>query len=42
MEEKYSEKLSKYIIALAAIALVGAACWYFKNVIIYIMIAVVV
>ena len=42
MEEKYSEKLSKYIIALAAIALVGAVCWYFKNVIIYILIAVVV
>lgn len=40
--EKYTEKLARYIL-LAAVFCIGAvACWYFKSVIIYILLAVVV
>ena len=41
-EERYTDKLAKYIIAAAAICLAGAVFIYFKNVIIYILVAVVV
>ena len=40
--ERYVDKLAKYIIAAAAICLAGAVFIYFKNVIIYILVAVVV
>ncbi|MGM9787163.1 MAG: AI-2E family transporter [Candidatus Cryptobacteroides sp.] len=39
--EKYTDKLAKYIIFAAVAVIVGAACWYFKNILIYILIAVV-
>lgn len=41
-EIRYVDKLAKYIIIAAGIALVGAICWYFRNVIVYILLAVVV
>lgn len=40
--EKHTEKLAKYILIAAGICLIGAICWYFKSVLIYILIAVVV
>lgn len=40
--EKNTEKLAGYIIKLGALAAVLALCWYFKNVLIYIIIAFVV
>ncbi len=40
--ERYSDKLAKYILWVSGIALVGALCWYFKNVLTYILVAVVV
>ena len=40
--EKNTEKLAGYIIKLGALAIVLALCWYFKNVLIYIVAAVVV
>lgn len=40
--ERYTDKLAKYILMAAGICLVGAICWYFRSVIIYILMAVVV
>ena len=40
--EKNTEKLAGYIIKLAGLAIVLALCWYFKNVLIYIIVAFVV
>ncbi len=40
--ERYSDKLAKYILLAAGIVLTGGICWYFKNVISYILVAVVV
>ena len=40
--ERYIDKLAKYIILASGTALIGALCWYFKSVIIYILAAVVV
>ena len=40
--ERYTDKLAKYIIAVAGIGLIGALCWYFRSVLAYILIAVVV
>ena len=40
--ERYTDKLAKYILMAAGIFIVGAICWYFKSVIIYILAAVVV
>ena len=40
--ERYSDKLAKYIIAAAGIAIACGVCWYFRNVLAYILIAVVV
>ena len=41
-EIKYTEKLAKYILITAAVAVIAALCWWFKNVLIYILVAVVV
>ena len=40
--ERYTDKLAKYMIAAAGLGLVGALCWYFRSVLAYILIAVVV
>ena len=40
--ERYTDKLAKYIIAAAGIGIIGALCWFFRSVIIYILAAVVV
>lgn len=40
--ERYSDKLAKYIIAAAGAAAVVGLCWYFRSVLAYILIAVVV
>ena len=39
---RYTEKLAKYILLAAGIALIGGICWMFKSVLAYILIAVVV
>lgn len=38
----YTEKLAKYTLAAASIAIVGGLCWYFRSVLVYILLAVVV
>ena len=40
--ERNTEKLAGYIIKLGGLAMVLALCWYFKNVLIYIIVAFVV
>ncbi len=40
--ERYTDKLAKYIIAAAGLGIIGALCWYFRSVLAYILIAVVV
>ena len=40
--ERYTDKLAKYILLTAGIAAVGALCWFFRNVLVYILVAVVV
>lgn len=40
--EKYTEKLAKYVIYAAGLALALTVCWFFRNVLIYILLAVVV
>lgn len=40
--ERYVDKLAKYILVAAGIAIAGGICWYFRNVLVYILIAVVV
>lgn len=40
--ERYVDKLAKYILLAAGIAIIGAICWYFRSVIVYVLIAVVV
>ncbi len=42
MEERYTEKLAKYIIASVVIAIIAALCWYFKSILSYILVAVVI
>lgn len=42
MEERHIDKLAKYIMIAAGLAIAGAICWYFRNIIIYMLIAVVV
>lgn len=42
MEERYIDKLAKYILLAAGFAIIGGLCWYFRSVLIYILIAVVV
>lgn len=41
-KEKFTEKLARYIIIAAIIGIVAAVCWYFSNVLVYILVAVVV
>lgn len=40
--ERYVDKLAKYILLAAGLTIIGAVCWYFRNVIIYVLAAVVV
>ena len=40
--ERYTDKLAKYIIAAAGIAIICALCWYFRSILVYILAAVVV
>lgn len=40
--ERYTDKLAKYILAAAGTGIVGALCWYFSSILIYILLAVVV
>ncbi len=40
--ERYTDKLAKAILVAAGVALVAALCWYFKSVLTYILVAVVV
>lgn len=40
--ERYVDKLAKYILIAAGIGIIGALCWYFRSILIYIMAAVVV
>ena len=40
--ERYTDRLAKYIIAAAGMAIVCALCWYFRSVLAYILAAVVV
>lgn len=40
--ERYSDKLAKYILLAAGLGIIGTICWYFSNILIYILLAVVV
>ncbi len=40
--ERYTDKLAKAILAAAGLAIIAAICWYFKSVLTYILVAVVV
>ena len=41
-KQSYVEKLSKYLIYLGILAIIGIVCWYFSNVLVYIILAFVV
>ena len=40
--ERYTDKLAKYILAAAGMAIICVLCWYFRNILAYILAAVVV
>ena len=40
--ERYTEKLAKYILLAAGLAIIAILCWYFRSILAYILIAVVV
>lgn len=40
--ERYTDKLAKYVLLAAGLAIIGTICWYFSSVIVYILLAVVV
>lgn len=40
--ERYTDRLAKYILAASGAAIVAALCWFFRSVLAYILIAVVV
>lgn len=40
--ERYVDKLAKYILIAAGTAIAGAVCWFFRSIIVYILLAVVV
>ena len=40
--ERYTEKLAKYILLAIGILIIGGISWYFRSILIYIMVAVVV
>lgn len=42
MEERNTDKLAGYLIKLGGLAIIAALCWYFWNVLVYIVIAFVV
>ena len=42
MGDRYTDKLAKYFIFATGLALIAGLCWYFKSVLAYILIAVVV
>lgn len=42
MGEKYTEKLAKLLFTLLSIALIGLVCWYFRKVIVYVILAAVI
>lgn len=41
-DERYIDKLAKYILISIGIILIGGICWYFRSILIYILVAVVV
>ena len=41
-KERNTDKLAGYLIKLGGLAIIAALCWYFKNVLIYIIVAFVV
>lgn len=41
-KERYTDKLAKYMLLAAGLVAGGAICWYFKSVLAYILVAVVV
>ena len=41
-DRRYSERLAKYILAAGGIAITAGICWYFRSILAYILIAVVV
>ena len=41
-ESRYTDKLAKYIIIAAGLGIIGALCWYFKDVLTYVLVAVVI
>lgn len=41
-DRKYTERLAKSILAAAGIAIIAALCWYFRSVLAYILVAVVI
>lgn len=41
-DRKYTERLAKSILVAAGIAIIGSLCWYFRNVLAYILVAVVI
>jgi len=41
-ETKYREQLAKYCIILMSIGIIGSICWYFRSVLLYIILAAVV
>lgn len=40
--ERYTDKLAKYILAASGVAIICALCWFFRSILAYILIAVVV
>ena len=41
-KQTYIEKLARYIIFIGVLAVVGVVCWYFRSVLVYILLAVLV
>lgn len=42
MEERSVDKLSRYIMWTAAAVIIGAICWYFRSVLVYVIVAAVI
>ena len=42
LKTKYTEKLAKYTLSAFFLAIVIAICWFFRSVIVYILVAMVV
>ncbi len=41
-EQRYTDRLAKYIIIAAGLGIVGTLCWYFRDVLTYVLVAVVI